>query len=40
MHIFLATTMPDGSPQVTPIWFNADDDFILITNEGAIKTAT
>ncbi|MDO8753088.1 MAG: PPOX class F420-dependent oxidoreductase [Anaerolineales bacterium] len=37
-YLFLATTMPDGSPQVTPIWFNADDDFILInTNEGRTK---
>ena len=36
--LFLATTMPDGSPQVTPIWFNTDDDFILInTNEGRTK---
>jgi PPOX class probable F420-dependent enzyme len=36
--LFLATTMPDGSPQVTPIWFNVDDDYILInTNEGRIK---
>jgi PPOX class probable F420-dependent enzyme len=37
-YIFLATIMPDGSPQVTPIWFNADDDHILInTNEGRTK---
>ncbi|MDP1714881.1 MAG: TIGR03618 family F420-dependent PPOX class oxidoreductase [Anaerolineales bacterium] len=37
-YLFLATTMPDGSPQVTPIWFNTDDDYILInTNEGRIK---
>ena len=36
--LFLATTMPDGSPQVTPIWFNVDDEYILInTNEGRIK---
>ena len=36
--LFLATTMPDGSPQVTPIWFNADDEYILInTNEGRVK---
>ena len=36
--LFLATTMSDGSPQVTPIWFNADDDHILInTNEGRTK---
>ena len=37
-YLFLATTMPDGSPQVTPIWFNANDDYILInTNEGRTK---
>lgn len=37
-YLFLATTMPDGSPQVTPIWFNTDDDYILInTNEGRAK---
>ena len=36
--LFLATIMPDGSPQVTPIWFNVDDETILInTNEGRIK---
>ena len=37
-YLFLATIMPDGSPQVTPIWFNAEDDYILInTNEGRTK---
>ena len=37
-YLFLATTMADGSPQVTPIWFNADEDYILInTNEGRTK---
>ncbi len=37
-YLFLATTMADGSPQVTPIWFSADDDYILInTNEGRTK---
>jgi PPOX class probable F420-dependent enzyme len=36
--LFLATIMEDGSPQVTPIWFNADDEYILInTNEGRVK---
>ena len=36
--LFLATIMPDGSPQVTPIWFNVGDETILInTNEGRIK---
>ena len=37
-YLFLATTMPDGSPQVTPIWFSSDDEYILInTNEGRTK---
>ncbi|MBE9523877.1 MAG: TIGR03618 family F420-dependent PPOX class oxidoreductase [Chloroflexi bacterium] len=27
---FLATTMSDGSPQVTPVWFNTDGEHILI----------
>ncbi len=36
--LFLATTMADGSPQVTPIWFNTEDEHILInTNEGRTK---
>lgn len=37
-YLFLATTMPDGSPQVTPIWFDTDGKHILInTNEGRVK---
>ena len=37
-YLFLATIMPDGSPQVTPIWFNSDGEHILInTNEGRVK---
>lgn len=36
--LYLATLMPDGSPQVTPVWFNTDDGYILInTNEGRVK---
>ncbi|HKI55051.1 MAG TPA: PPOX class F420-dependent oxidoreductase [Anaerolineales bacterium] len=36
--LFLATTMPDGSPQVTPVWFDSDGEHILInTNEGRVK---
>ena len=35
---FLATTMDDGSPQVTPIWFNTDGDDILINSAmGRVK---
>ncbi|MEN8171287.1 MAG: PPOX class F420-dependent oxidoreductase [Chloroflexota bacterium] len=35
---FLATTMTDGSPQVTPVWFNTDGEYILInTAKGRTK---
>jgi PPOX class probable F420-dependent enzyme len=35
---FLATIMPDGSPQVTPVWFNTDGEYILInTAKGRVK---
>ena len=37
-YLFLATIMPDGSPQVTPVWFDNDGEHILInTNEGRVK---
>jgi len=36
--LYLATLMPDGSPQVTPVWFDIDGKHILInTNEGRVK---
>lgn len=36
--LYLATLMPDSSPQLTPVWFSADEEHILInTNEGRIK---
>jgi PPOX class probable F420-dependent enzyme len=36
--VYLATTMPDGSPQVTPVWFNTDNEYILINSAaGRIK---
>ena len=35
---FLATLMPDGSPQVTPVWFGTDGEHLLInTAKGRIK---
>lgn len=35
---YLATIMPDGSPQVTPVWFNTDSDYILINSAaGRVK---
>jgi PPOX class probable F420-dependent enzyme len=37
-YLFLATTMPDNSPQVTPVWFNTDGEHILInTSVGRVK---
>lgn len=36
--LFLATVMKDGSPQVTPIWFNHDDEHILVNSaRGRVK---
>jgi PPOX class probable F420-dependent enzyme len=36
--VYLATTMNDGTPQVTPVWFNTDGEYILINSaEGRIK---
>lgn len=35
---FLATTMPDGSPQVSPVWFNTDGEHIVINSaRGRVK---
>jgi PPOX class probable F420-dependent enzyme len=37
-YAILSTTMKDGTPQVTPIWFNAQDGFILINSvRGRVK---
>ncbi len=36
--LYLATSMSDGSPQVTPVWFNREGECIVInTNEGRAK---
>jgi PPOX class probable F420-dependent enzyme len=36
--LYLATTMPDGSPQVSPVWFSIHGEYVLInTNEGRTK---
>ena len=36
--LFLATLMPSGTPQVTPIWFNTDGEYILINSaKGRVK---
>jgi PPOX class probable F420-dependent enzyme len=35
---FLATLMKDGSPQLTPVWFNTDETHILINSaRGRVK---
>ena len=35
---YLATIMPDGTPQVTPLWFNTDGSHILINSaKGRVK---
>jgi len=37
-YLYLATIMPDGTPQVTPVWFSMDDKYLLInTAEGRTK---
>jgi PPOX class probable F420-dependent enzyme len=34
----LATLMPDGSPQLTPIWFTTEGDYFVInTAKGRVK---
>ncbi|MCV0392178.1 MAG: PPOX class F420-dependent oxidoreductase [Nitrosopumilus sp.] len=36
--VFIATIMQDGSPQVSPVWANFENEYILInTAEGRIK---
>lgn len=36
--LYLATLMPDGTPQVTPVWFDADETHIIVnTAKGRVK---
>ncbi len=36
--VFIATVMKDGSPQVSPVWADFDDGYILVnTAQGRIK---
>ena len=37
--VFIATVMKDGSPQVSPVWANYDDDGYILVNtaEGRLK---
>jgi PPOX class probable F420-dependent enzyme len=35
---FLATLMPDGSPQVTPVWFDLEGEFLRVNSaRGRLK---
>lgn len=35
---YLATSMPDGSPQLTPLWFNFDGMHIIVnSSRGRVK---
>lgn len=35
---FLATLMPDGAPQLTPLWFSTDGKYILVNSaKGRVK---
>jgi PPOX class probable F420-dependent enzyme len=35
---YLATIMDDGTPQLTPVWFNVDGEYILINSaQGRVK---
>ena len=36
--VFIATIMPDGSPQLSPVWANYENGYVLVnTAEGRIK---
>jgi len=36
--VYLGTLMADGSPQVTPVWFNTSGDYILVNSaRGRVK---
>lgn len=36
--VYLATSMRDGSPQCTPVWFNVEGDYILLNSaRGRVK---
>jgi PPOX class probable F420-dependent enzyme len=37
-HAHLATIFPDGSPQVTPVWFDYDGTYVIVnTAKGRVK---
>ena len=35
---YLATSMPDGSPHISPVWIDRDEEFLLVnTVPGRVK---
>jgi len=37
-YAYLATVMKDNTPQVTPVWFNTDGEYVLINSaQGRVK---
>lgn len=37
-YVYLATQMADGTPQVTPVWFNTAGNYILVNSaRGRVK---
>ena len=39
-NAYLATVMPDGSPQLTPVWIDVDgEDVVVNSPEGTVKLA-
>ena len=37
-YVYLATVMADGTPQLTPVWFSTDENYILVnTAAGRVK---
>ena len=37
-YLFLSTLMPDGTPQVTPVWFSYDGTHVLVNSaRGRVK---
>ena len=35
--VFIATVMKDGSPQVSPVWADLENEFVLVNTAGRVK---